>query len=79
MMYPKKDTINTVRSPRAFRQQLMLPFLELHYSSAMPDLQLAFPKMQARLNSSRNSILTLATDAVLLHALAISKKDDSLL
>lgn len=57
----------------------MLPFLELHYSSAMPDLQLAFPKMQARLNSSQNSILTLATNAVLLHALAFSKKDDSLL
>ena len=68
-----------MRSPEAFRQQLMLPFLELHYSSAMPDLQLAFPKMKARLNSPRNSILTLATDAVLLHALAVSKKDDSLL
>ena len=78
-MYFPKDSINIVRSPGAFRQQLMLPFLELHYSSAMPDLQLAFPKMQARLNSSRTRILTLATDAVLLHALALSKKDDSLL
>lgn len=73
------DIIDIVRSPEAFRQQLMLPFLELHYSSAMPDLRLAFPKMQARLNSSRTSILTLATDAVLLHALAVSKNDDSLL
>lgn len=73
------DIIDIVRSPEAFRQQLMLPFLDLHYSSAMPDLRLAFPKMQARLNSSRTSILTLATDAVLLHALAVSKNDDSLL
>lgn len=69
----------TLRSPEAYRQQLMLPFLELHYSAAMPNLHLAFPKMQARLKSPRTSILTLATDAVLLHALAVSKKDDSLL
>jgi hypothetical protein len=78
-MYLTAHIIDTLRSPEAYRQQLMLPFLELHYSSAMPDLHLAFPKMQARLKSSRTSILTLATDAVLLHALAVSKKDDSLL
>lgn len=74
------ETINdTVRSPDAYRQQLMLPFLELHYSSSMPNLHLAFPKMQARLKSPQTSILTLATDAVLLHALAVSRKDESLL
>ncbi|KAM0706070.1 hypothetical protein Q7P35_006618 [Cladosporium inversicolor] len=78
-MYLTETISDTIRSPEAYRQQLMLTFLALHYSSAMPNLHLAFPKMQARLNSSRTSILTLATDAVLLHALAVSKNDDSLL
>lgn len=74
------ETINnTIRSPEAHRNQLMLTFLALHFSAAMPNLHLAFPKMQARLKSSRTSILTLATDAVLLHALSVSQKDDSLL
>jgi hypothetical protein len=78
-MYLTENIGDILRSPEAYRQQLMLPFLELHYSAAMPNLHLAFPKMQARLKSSRTSILTLATDAVLLHALAVSEKDDSLL
>lgn len=74
------ETINsTIRSPEAYRQQLMLTFLALHFSAAMPNLHLAYPKMQARLKSPQTSILTLATDAVLLHALAVSKQDDSLL
>lgn len=77
--YLTENMSDVLRSPEAYRQQLMLPFLELHYSAAMPNLHLAFPKMQARLKSPRTSILTLATDAVLLHALAVSKKDDSLL
>lgn len=78
-MYLTENIGDILRSPEAYRQQLMLPFLELHYSATMPDLHLAFPKMQARLKSPRTSILTLATDAVLLHALAVSRKDDSLL
>jgi hypothetical protein len=78
-MYLTEGIGSTVRSPEAYRQQLMLPFLELHYSPAMPNLHLAFPKMQARLKPLRPGILTLATDAVLLHALAVSQKDDSLL
>jgi hypothetical protein len=78
-MYLTENISGPLRSPEAYRQQLMLTFLELHYSAAMPDLHLAFPKMQARLNSPQTSILTLATDAVLLHALAVSKEDDSLL
>ena len=78
-MYKTEEISSTLRSPEAYRQQLMLPFLELHYSPAMPNLHLAFPKMQARLKPLRTGILSLATDAVLLHALAISQKDDSLL
>jgi hypothetical protein len=78
-MHLTEDIGSTLRSPEAYRQQLMLPFLELHYSPAMPNLHLAFPKMQARLKPLRPGILTLATDAVLLHALSVSQKDDSLL
>lgn len=77
--YLTETIFDTVQSPELYRQQLMLPFLELHYSSSMPNLHLAFPKMRARLQTRQTSILTLATDAVLLHALSVSSKDDSLL
>ena len=70
---------STVRSPEAYRQQLMLPFIDLHYSDAMPNLHLAFPKIHARLKPLRTGIKTAATDAVLLQALAISSKDESLM
>jgi hypothetical protein len=78
--YLSNNIGGSVRSPEAYRQQLMLPFIELHYSEAMPSLNLAFPKIHARLKPLRTAgIKTAATDAVLLQALAISSNDDSLM
>jgi hypothetical protein len=77
--YLSKSIGSTVRSPEAQRQQLMVPFIDLHYSDAMPNLQLAFPKIQARLKPLRTGTKTAATDAVLLQALAISSKNDSIM
>lgn len=69
-----------LRSPAAYRQQLIIPFLDVHFSPrAMPKLNLVHAKVCSWLSPAWGDGMITACDAVLLHALAVAQRDEALM